>query len=204
MDKTLKKDLRSIANSIYDCGQWGAAKLEYEIRKTLSESEIAQLKSDLHSEFSKVTEKYRKLKQSELNKKYPAFILHSLDARLGYFSAYKEIRMANNHLKRVLLTEDEAFSCLFRPYWSSDDNNILQLIDGKPVLRSKITIAQAEIDLSDRRRNWARGRCRKNFEKLVLERFETILPKYKLEHDNLEYFGSYVTNSRIVLKPLAA
>ena len=204
MDKTIKKDLHSIANSVYDYGQWGAAKLEYEIRKTLSESEIAQLKSDLHSEFSKVMEKYGKLKQSELNKAYPAIILHSLDARLGYFSAYKEIRMANNHLKRVLLTEDEAFSRLFRPYWSSDDNSILQLVDGKPVLRLKMTIAQAEIDLSDRRRNWARGRCRKNFEKLVLERFETLLPKYKLEHDNLESFGSYFTNSRIVLKPLAA
>lgn len=204
MDKTLKKDLRSIANSVYENGRWGAAKFEYEIRKTLSDSEIAQLKSDLHSEFSKVMEKYGKLKQSELNKEYPAIILHSLDARLGYFSAYKEIRMANNHLKRALLTEDEAFSRLFRPYWSSDDNDVLQLIDGKPVLRSKMTIAQAEIDLSERRRNWARGRCRKSFEKLVLERFETLLPKYKLERDNLKCFRSYFTNSRIVLKPLAA
>ena len=203
MDKTIKKDLRSIANSLYENGRWGAAKLEYEIRKTLSESEIAQLKSDLHSEFSKVMEKYGKLKQSELNKAYPTITLHSLDARLGYFCAYKDIRTANNHIKHILLTEDEAFSRLFRPYWSSNDNSILQLIDGKPVLRSKMTIAQAEIDLSDRRRNWARGRCRKSFEKLVLERFETLLPKYKLEHDNLEHFGRYFTNSQIVLKPLA-
>lgn len=74
----------------------------------------------------------------------------------------------------------------------------------KSIKKELRSIAQAAIDLSDRRRNWARGHCRKNFEKMVLERFETLLPKYKLEHDDLERFGSYFTNSRIVLKSLAA